>query len=114
MENIDEMLKRAIDCIKGAVRSDEMIGVPITTSDGSIILPVSKLSYGFVVGAGEYGSKKDRADNYPYTGVAGGGVTLTPVGFVLCGRDKRYINVENATDNKWVDLLKAVANTFKK
>lgn len=114
MENIDEMLRRAIDCIKCAVDSNEMIGKPITASDGNIILPVSRLSYGFVVGAGEYGDKKDKADNYPYTGAAGGGVTVTPVGFVVCGRDKRYINAERPTDGKWTELLRAVVNTLKR
>lgn len=113
MENLDEMLKRTVESVKHAVESDDIIGKPIVTSDGSVVLPVNKLSYGFVVGGGEYGSV-EKNTQYPHSAACGGGVTITPVGFLICGREKRFISVDKSeSSSKWIDLLKCVADTLK-
>ncbi len=113
MENLDEMLKRTVESVKHAVESDDIVGKPIVTSDGSVVLPVNRLSYGFVVGGGEYGDS-DKNSDYPYTAACGGGVTITPVGFLVCGRDKKFISADKSeSSSKWLDLLKGVADTLK-
>lgn len=113
MENLDEMLKRTVESVRHAVGSDDIIGKPITTCDGTVVLPVNKLSYGFVVGGGEYGSA-DKTTGYPYSAASGGGVTVTPVGFLVCGREKRFVSVDKSeSSSKWIDLLKSVAETLK-
>ena len=110
---LDEMLKRTIECIRGAVESDEIVGRPILAADGSVILPVSKLSYGFVSGGGEYGEAEQ--NRLPYAGASGGGVTVTPLGFLICGREKRFISLDQSTsDGNWSDLLRAALATLKK
>lgn len=110
---LDEMLKRAIECVRSAVGSDEIIGKPILSADGSVILPVSKLSYGFVSGGGEYGQQED--GKLPYAGATGGGVTVTPMGFFVCGREKRFVALgESTPESKWSELLKAITNALKK
>lgn len=115
MDNLDEMLRRTVDSVKHAVESDEVLGKPFVSADGTVILPVNKLSYGFVVGGGEYGSVKDKAVEYPYSAVSGGGVTLTPVGFLICGREKRFVSVDKSeSQSKWMDLLGGVIDTIKK
>jgi len=114
MENLDELLKKTVESVRLAVESDDIIGKPIMAADGSVVLPVNKLSYGFVVGGGEYGSVKDKAEAYPYSAACGGGVTVTPVGFLICGREKKFVSVDKSEQsNKWIDLLKGVADTFK-
>lgn len=120
MDNLDEILKRSIESIKTAIESDNIVGKPIVNGDGTVILPISKVSYGFVVGGGEYGTGKKDAprsdDKYPHASASGGGVTVTPLGFLICGREKIFVGVDGQTNasNKWVDLLKSVANTMKK
>jgi len=114
MNNLDEMLKRTVDSVRHAVEEDEVIGKPFVANDGTVILPVNKLSYGFVVGGGEYGSVKDKALEYPYSAATGGGVTLTPVGFLICGREKRFVSVDKSeSTGKWVELLGSVIDTIK-
>lgn len=113
MQNLDEMLKKTVESIKHAVESDDVIGKPVIAADGSIVLPVNKLSYGFAVGGGEYGNA-DKDSDYPYSAVCGGGITLTPVGFLICGREKRFISVDKSdSGSKWLDLLKDVTLTLK-
>lgn len=109
--DLDDMLKSAIENIKSAIKSEEIVGTPIVGEDGSIILPVSKLSYGFVVGGGEYGKQKP----YPYTGASGGGVTVTPIGFLVCGsRDKRFISASAEQPSKLAEWIKTAVNTAKR
>ncbi len=110
---IEEMLKRTVECIRAAVESDEIIGKPIVTSDGNVVLPVSKLSYGFVAGGGEYGDTSE--GRLPYAGASGGGVTVTPLGFFVCGREKKFVSLDgNDSDDKWSDLVRTLLKTFKK
>lgn len=113
MENLDELLKRTVESVKHAAESDDIIGKPITAMDGTVVLPVNKWSYGFVVGGGEYGSA-DKSAEYPYSAACGGGVTITPVGFLICGREKKFISVDKSESaSKWLDLLRGVADTLK-
>ncbi len=114
MQNLDDILKRTVDSVRHAVESDDVIGKPVLAADGSVILPVNKLSYGFAVGGGEYGNADGVTSEYPYSAVCGGGVTLTPVGFLICGREKRFVSVDKAeSGSKWIDLLKSVTATLK-
>ncbi len=110
---LDEMLKRTVECVKSAVEGDEIVGKPIFTSDGSVIIPVSKLSYGFVSGGGEYGDVAQ--GRLPYAGASGGGATVTPLGFLICGREKRFISLDgNYPESKWTELLRAAIKSMKK
>lgn len=116
MNNLDDILKMTLESIKGMVDTETVIGKPIAGGDGSIILPVSKVSFGFVVGGGEYGGAaevKIKEDGYPGAKISGGGVTVTPIGFFVCGREKRFITTEKDAEGKWSDLLRAALNTMK-
>ena len=45
--------------------------------------------------------------------MSGGGVSVTPVGFLVCGAQKKFIRVDGE-ENKWLELIKSVANVMKK
>lgn len=107
MENLDELLKRTVESVKRAVESEYVLGKPTVDNFGSVIMPVNKLSYGFVVGGGEYG-ERDKNTDYPYSAACGGGVTLTPIGFLVCGSEKRFISVDKSTPNKWIQLFENI------
>ena len=115
MDNLDEVLKKTLDSVRYAAENDDVIGKPFVASDGTVIMSVNKLSYGFVVGGGEYGEPKSNSLSYPYSAVSGGGITLTPIGFLICGREKRFVSVDKTEgSNKWIELLGSVIDTFKK
>lgn len=118
MNNLDELLKKTLETLKATIDTETVIGKPIQTNDGSVIIPVSKVSYGFVVGGGEYSDTPPKRDinAFPYAGVSGGGITVTPIGFVVCGREKRFMSAEKGSDanNKWWELAKATFNAIKK
>lgn len=107
MQNFDEMLKKTLDSLKYSVESSEIIGKPIIGGDGSIILPVSKISIGYVLGGFENAKSKEPSN------IGGGGINVTPVGFLICGLQNKFVRVDGE-DNKWMDLAKSVANLMKK
>mgnify|MGYP000567989440 CR=1 FL=1 len=54
---IESMMNTTMEKIKTMVDASTMIGDPITTPDGTVIIPVSKVSYGFASGGSDFVSK---------------------------------------------------------
>ncbi|PWK14440.1 GerW family sporulation protein [Tumebacillus permanentifrigoris] len=88
---IQGLMSTAMENLKEMVDVNTIIGDPVETPDGSVILPVSKVGFGFAAGGSEFdpeveAGKKDHADvELPFGGGAGGGVSITPIGFLVVG-----------------------------
>ena len=82
---IENLMGTSMESIREMVDVGTVIGDPVKTQDGSTIIPVSKVSFGFVAGGGEYagGFSQPMAD-MPFAGGAGAGVTVQPMGFLVC------------------------------
>ncbi len=72
-------LDSIMENLKGMVDSNSVIGSPITTPDGTTIIPVSKVSYGFGSGGGNLATKTSTGG---LGAGGGGGITVTPVAFL--------------------------------
>ena len=64
-----------------------VVGDPVQTQDGSTIIPISKVSFGFVAGGGEYAGAIGMERDMPFAGGAGAGVTVHPMGFLVCSQN---------------------------
>lgn len=64
-----------------------VVGDPVQTQDGSTIIPISKVSFGFLAGGGEYAGGMPPQDDMPFAGGAGAGVTVHPMGFLVCSQN---------------------------
>ena len=94
---IEEMIETSISKVKTLSESNTIVGEPIKSPNGTIIIPISKVSVGFVVGGGEYNST-NRKNPYPLAGGSGGGASVTPVGFIVeTDGETKFIDVENKT-----------------
>ena len=83
-QNASNMLENAIAKIREMVDVNSVIGDPITTPDGTTIIPVSKVSVGFGGGGSDYVSRNvNKLDNHPFSGGAGGGIKVTPIAFLI-------------------------------
>ena len=71
---IEEIMGVSMDKIREMVDINTIIGEPISSPDGTIIIPVSKVSFGFVSGGSDLPSQA--ADKF--AGGAGAGVTVKP------------------------------------
>lgn len=113
MQSVEEMMKSVMDSIKSWTDGAEIVGKPIVNGDGTIILPVCKLSYGFVASGANISQKPQGEQNTPLC-AGGGGVTVTPLGFLICGREKRFVRVDDNSSNKWMNLFNDIMSIMKK
>ncbi|WP_126425642.1 GerW family sporulation protein [Brevibacillus marinus] len=99
---IQSLMKTTLENLKQMVDVNTIIGDPVETPDGSVILPVSKVGFGFAAGGSEFEYSQDfhvhQADHHPFGGGSGGGVSITPVAFLVVGKQGiRSIPLENTT-----------------
>ena len=66
--------------VRELIDANTIVGEPITTTDGVTLIPVSKVSFGFVGGGSDFVQKQDKNN---FGGGAGAGVNITPVAFVI-------------------------------
>ena len=108
--NFNDLISSAVDKIKTIVDSSTIIGESIVTPDETTIIPISKVTVGFVVGGGEYADLSARrvANHFPMSGGSSGGMSVSPVGFLIIKQsgDVDFVNVENKT------LYQTVLNMF--
>lgn len=108
--SINDLISSAVDKIKTIVDSSTIIGESIVTPDETTIIPISKVTVGFVVGGGEYADLSARrvANHFPMSGGSSGGMSVSPVGFLIIKQDGDvdFVNVENKT------LYQTVLNMF--
>ncbi len=78
---INGLMDVTLEKIRQLVDSNTIIGTPITTPDGSTILPVSKVTFGFTSGGSDFMSSK--APKELFGGGSGAGVSITPVAFLV-------------------------------
>ena len=55
---IENILRTTMEQLKLIADVNTVVGAPIMTSDNTIVLPVCKISFGFISGGGEYGQQK--------------------------------------------------------
>ena len=116
---IGSLMDTTMEKIKEMIDVNTIIGEPITSPDGTLIIPVSKVSYGFAAGGSDLPTKKEYIDCFG--GGSGAGVTIQPVAFLTVYQgDVRLVSVdrEEGTADKLVnmipDVLKKVKGVFKK
>ena len=108
-ETIEGLIDNAMEKIKTIASSSTIIGEKVETGDGTMIIPISKVTVGYVVGGGEYADLSSRrvANHFPMAGGSSGGMSVTPVGFLIeTEGDIKFINVENKS------LYQTVLNMF--
>lgn len=106
---VNDLISNAFDKIKTIVDSSTIVGERLETPDGTVIIPISKVTVGYVVGGGEYADLSARrvANHYPMSGGSSGGMSVTPVGFLIESEGEiSFINVENKS------LYQTVLNMF--
>jgi sporulation protein YtfJ len=76
---LNDMMHSAMEKVREMVDTNTIVGQPITTPDGVTLIPISKVSFGFGGGGGDYG--KPAKDGFG--GGAAAGVKIDPVAFLV-------------------------------
>jgi sporulation protein YtfJ len=105
-------MKTAMESIKGMIDVNTIVGDPVETPDGNVIMPVSRVSCGFAAGGADYlpdGRRGEASETLPFGGGSGGGVSVQPVGFLVVGHDQvRLLPVDaNPVFDRLIDLAPA-------
>ncbi len=118
---IEGLMKSAMESIKDMVDVNTIVGDPVQSPDGTVIIPISKVSFGFAAGGGEfYGGSRNNGERYdeeeevkpadskfPFAGGSGAGVSINPVAFMVVGQGQfKLMSVDvNSSFEKVVDLI---------
>ncbi len=77
----DTMFKTSFENIKGMLDSNTVVGNAIELSNGTTIIPISKLSVGFATGGLDSAATPKKSNKFG--GGGGSGMSITPVGFLV-------------------------------
>jgi len=115
---IEALMEIAMNNIQDMVDVNTIVGAPIDINDNISIIPISKVSFGFVAGGSEFNSEtieeynrkdKDEEITYknPFGGGSGAGVNITPVSFLVINNGNiKLMPVEYcSTIDKLVDYI---------
>ncbi len=128
---INGLMQTAMENIKEMVDVNTIVGEPVETPDGSVIIPISKVGFGFAAGGSEFSTDEQQrqtavpgtAQNghnavvqLPFGGGSGGGVSITPIAFLVVGREGvKVVPLDNQTHifekliesaPQWVDKVR--------
>ena len=116
--NLESLVKTAMEKIREMVDVETVIGDPITTSDGTTIIPVSKVSFGFASGGSDLPNKNAKD---LFGGGSGAGVTIQPIAFITVSNGEVKLlqmsvnaSTENAVINMIPDIVDKISAFIKK
>lgn len=113
---IQGLMKTAMESIKDMVDVNTIVGDAVETSDGTVIIPISRVAFGFAAG-GANCEPEEREKSDPtqisnsFGGGSGAGVSVKPVGFLVCSPTSgvRFMPVEgNLVYERMMDLAPKV------
>jgi len=89
-------MKTTMSSLKEMVDVNTIIGDPVQSPDGLVIIPVSKITFGFASGGTEFHKNLENEDrnanantvNFPFGGGTGAGISVQPVGFIVAGNNQ--------------------------
>ncbi|MEG0571060.1 MAG: GerW family sporulation protein [Oscillospiraceae bacterium] len=113
---IQGLMGTTMQKIKEMVDVNTIIGNPITTPDGTVIIPVSKVGFGFASGGSDFPSKTPKE---LFGGASGAGVSIQPLAFlVVSGGEVKILQLatnENTADrmvNIVPDVIDKISSLF--
>lgn len=110
---IENLMKSTMESIKDMIDVNTIVGDPVKSVDGTTIIPISKVCFGFASGGSEFNSVKpsDSNNNYPFGGGSGAGVTVKPVAFLVVKNDSiRLLSVDS--QNSYDRIIDTVPQIF--
>ena len=117
---IGELMQTAMTSIKDMVDVNTVVGEPVESSGGTTIIPISKVSFGYVTAGGDLTTqdKPRRAAepvDFPFAGGSGAGVSVQPVGFlVVSGDSVRMLPATcHTVADRMVELIPTVMEDVK-
>ena len=114
---IKELMETAMKDINTIIDVNTVIGKPFTINAETTVIPVTKVTLGFMTGGGEYGEVnniKGEAQS-PFAGGSGAIVSLKPTGFLIDkGKGVKLVSVPTDAVSRAFETAEEFFRTFKK
>ncbi|MBE7054238.1 MAG: sporulation protein YtfJ [Ruminococcaceae bacterium] len=113
---IEGLISTAMENLKTIVDANTIIGEAVKSDDGMTVIPVSKVSFGFGAGGAEFKTGKDEKeeDAKNFGGGAGGGVTISPIAFLVVGQEKVKLIPVGSSSNAADKIAEAIPELLSK
>ena len=118
---IEGLMSEAMEHLKTLVDVNTIIGTPITTPDGTTIIPISRVAFGFGAGGSEFASPSKKADTADeralFGGGTGGGVSINPVAFLVANSEQIKllpVTKSTTTADKIIELVPELVSKLNK
>lgn len=108
---INNLMGTVMENIKGMVDVNTIIGDPVETANGTIIIPVSKVGFGFAAGGSDIPGK---AESKAFGGGSGAGVSISPIGFLVVTNDQIKLIPISSTNTPVDKLIDYIPEVFDK
>ncbi len=107
---LNDMNRSTMESIRTMLDANTIVGDPITTANGTTIIPISKIAVAYASGGVDYPKKDAPVTNFG--GGGGTGVTVTPVGFLVISADGAVsmLNVNSPTGAPAADPVSSIVN----
>ena len=102
---IESLMGTTMENIKDMVDVNTVVGDPVLASDGTTVIPVSRVTFGFVAGGGEYGVGENKmpslSEKMPFAGGTSAGVSVHPMGFLVVGNGQVKNTRSRVMPRRW-------------
>lgn len=102
---INNLMGTVMENIKGMIDVNTIIGDPVETSNGTMIIPISKVGFGFAAGGSDIPNKSEASS---FGGGSGAGVSISPIGFLVVAPDQIKlipVSANNTPVDKLIDYI---------
>lgn len=125
---IEGLMSAAMENLKEMIDVNTIIGDPVETPDGSVILTVSKVGFGFAAGGSQFNangqsgsggqgqSQQGGKSELPFGGGSGGGVSITPIAFLIVNsQGVKMLHLDESTHllEKIMDVAPSVVDKIQ-
>jgi sporulation protein YtfJ len=113
---LGDLMEGTMRKIREMIDVNTIVGTPIQTPDGVTLIPISKVSFGFTAGGGEYTSKNHQTGSpVQFGGGSGAGVNITPVAFlVVRGENAKIISVNQPASSSADRIIESAPEVIEK
>ena len=107
---VNGLRAETMEKIRSMVDVNTIIGDPIVTHDGTTLIPISKVTFGFGSGGSDF-KPRNSSDSAPlcFGGGGGAGVSISPVAFLIVSEgNARILPVNMPADNSTDRLIEMI------
>ena len=114
---IKDLMSSSMNDLSDMTDVNAVVGKPIYTPDGTTVIPLCKVTMGFMTGGGEYGEVRQLKNDKdsPFAGGSGAVISMKPVGFLTSNNDGvRLISTDKDVYTKLFETAEEFFEKIKK